>query len=325
MIKIKLICHWLNDKNIKKYWNKLSKGNCKWNNIQLTTNYNDADFFCIINHSKNKEKYDKNRTIYMTMEPKIHQQFHPVKWKNPNNYIYKLNRNNIEWHLNKTYNQLINENIIKTKVISGVISDKYKDNGHKKRIDFLKYIDNKLKYDLYGKSNNFNFKNYIGKLPLFIKDNGILPYKYTFAFENTDEKAYFTEKLIDGILGECLCFYWGCPNITDYIDKEAIIILDLDKKEESFNIINDTIKNNEWEKRIDIIKKEKNKILNELQFFPTLERIVNNIKNKKIKINNKPLERGKILQKRKILKKNRLIQRKRLLQKRKQLQKRRQR
>lgn len=277
VVRVKLICDWLKPHEIYNYWNKLSKGDCKWNNIQVVGDGEDVDYFCIIN-KPNNNSFIEEKTIFMPMEPKIHTQYFNWLNKRKPNFLYTLNRQNIEWWLQKTYTQLMNEEINKTKLISVITSSKYFDDGHRKRLNFLKFIENKnFNFDYYGKGNRFNLKNYLGELPLRNKNDGLLPYKYTIACENTQEKNYFTEKLVDGILGECLCFYWGCPNISDFIDERVIIILDLDNFEKSLETIKEAIKNNEWEKRIDIIKKEKLKILNELQFFPTLERIINTL------------------------------------------------
>jgi hypothetical protein len=44
--------------------------------------------------------------------------------------------------------------------------------------------------------------------------------------------------------------------------------------EKSYQIIKKAIKEDWWSQRIDIIRKEKQKILNELAFFPTLHKII---------------------------------------------------
>ena len=67
------------------------------------------------------------------------------------------------------------------------------------------------------------WNNYKGSLPYHQKDQSILPYKYSFNVENFEIKNYYTEKLIDGILGETLVFYHGCPNIKDLIDERAYV------------------------------------------------------------------------------------------------------
>ena len=49
-------------------------------------------------------------------------------------------------------------------------------------------------------------------------------YKYVFSCENNSEKNYATEKIWEPILFECLCFYWGCPNLEELgYDERGII------------------------------------------------------------------------------------------------------
>lgn len=204
-------------------------------------------------------------------------------------FHYKLlpnHRQGIQWHLKCDYNFLINNSFVKTKIMSSIISNLNYLPGHQKRNKFLFYLDNaNFNIDMFGKQFKtkkyanltlYNtLKNYKGELPKWSCENALMPYKYTFNSENCNEINYYTEKVNNAILCECLLFYWGCPNLEDYIDPNAFIRLDLDKPKESLKIIEDAIKNNEWEKRIDIIRKEKLKILNELQLFPTIENIIN--------------------------------------------------
>jgi hypothetical protein len=92
--------------------------------------------------------------------------------------------------------------------------------------------------------------------------------------ENNYEEDFITEKLWEPILCECLTFYYGCPNVSDYIDPRAYVQLDMDDFEGSYRTIKTAIEEDWWSQRISIIRQEKQKILNELAFFPTVERIV---------------------------------------------------
>jgi FkbM family methyltransferase len=125
--------------------------------------------------------------------------------------------------------------------------------------------------DVYGRQNYHNFMNYKGTVE---NDNKYKNYKYCISVENNSEYNYATEKIWEPVLCECLCFYWGCPNIGDYIDARAFVLLDLNDYEKSCETIKRAIEEDWWSERIDIIRKEKEKILNELAFFPTLDRII---------------------------------------------------
>lgn len=282
IIRVKLLAQWLPPHEVGNAMEKFSKGKCRWNDIELVGDDENIDYYCILNQPyHNGIKYIPSKTIYIKMEPIffVNVMFNQ-EWRNidKNKFFYVMERTNgLEWHLGKTYTQLSTEPIEKTKLLSTVVSSKYDTDGQQKRIHFMQYLDKQnYKFDLFGVTNAFNLSNYIGHLPNCNKNDGILFYKYSIACENTQEMNYFTEKIIDCILGECVCFYWGCPNISDYIDSRAYILLDLDDFPKSFNIIKESIANNEWEKRIDIIKQEKHKILNKYHIFPTLETIIKN-------------------------------------------------
>jgi len=268
----------------KKYFKKMLKGNYTWNNFKITDNKY-ADYYVIINEASKNTYFDKSKTIILFMEPIIEAR---VKYKNfidSNKECYFHNINGIEWKIEKSYYELLQNNIVKTKNISTITSGNYTTLYHKKRIHFLPYLDTLDDIDIFGKlykSKNkekqkgneilTSLKNYKGSLN--DKTNGLFQYKYTFASENYRIENYFTEKLVDAILSECLCFYCGCTNIEKFLDSRAYIQIDLNKPKEMIEIIKNAIKNNEWEKRIDIIKKEKLKILNKLQLFPTIEEII---------------------------------------------------
>ena len=129
--------------------------------------------------------------------------------------------------------------------------------------------------DIFSQNNSLKFKNYVGAVSPYVdKSVGIAPYKYYFMVENNYEEDFITEKLWEPILCECLTFYYGCPNVSDYIDPRAYVQLDMTDFEGSYRTIKTAIEEDWWSQRIDIIRQEKQKILNELAFFPTVERII---------------------------------------------------
>jgi hypothetical protein len=289
---VKMTSFWQNSKDECNMWNKQSKNNnYRWGKMTITSSDN-ADYTCVINAPYQNEKIIPEKTILFRMEPNMHLKSQLWgEWADPkHNFLkycpHELEYNNNEWHLNKTYRQLKTEKIEKTieKTLSTIQSTKYKDLGHIKRIKFLKYLEKKggINLDIYGRCSSLNFKNYKGELPTHNRNKGILPYKYTFHAENNSIHNYYTEKIIDAILGECLIFYNGCPNINEYINENAYIWLDLEDFEKDYHIIKSAIENNEWEKRLPYIREAKNKILDSLQFFPRLEKIINDYRAKTI-------------------------------------------
>ena len=279
-IRIKTIASYDVVPNHLDCFGRFCKKNLTWNNLILTDN-KFADYYVIFNYPKG-EYYDPKKTIVFQQEPESTRNTWG-EWANPSQdrffYVFDVKNNYccLGWSLEKNYDWLIHNKIEKTKEISTITSDFYSLPGHKKRLDFISFLDKKIKIDIYGKTSNNPWKltelmNYKG--PLISKDEGLFSYKYTFASENSTEKNYFTEKIIDAIVSECLCFYWGCPNLEQFIDERAFIRIDLDNPILALDIIQNAIKNNEWEKRLPYIKEAKYKILNELQMMPEIEKII---------------------------------------------------
>ena len=301
--RVKMLCDWCPSKQLCDDWNRQSKGNYRWNDIEITWEDDNVDFYVIINKPLQHDFYIKNRTIVFHMEPWCGnpQQSWGVKtwgeWASPDESKFLQIRshenyfNNGFWQLKATYNDLKTMEFEKTKLMSSICSSKYFDPGHVKRIDFLKFIESKnddvVKVDIYNSDNVHNFKGYVGPHPPGNKDVGISPYKYYFMPENNEEINFMTEKIWEPLLTETVAFYWGCPNLSDYIDPRSYILLDLNDFEKSFHIIKSSIINDEWSKRIDIIRMEKQKVLEYFQFFPTLERIIH----KDFKFDRKPSDK----------------------------------
>ena len=276
-IRVKLLCNWTTGGDLCKCWNKMSKGDCKWNDITIVSDDKDIDYYIIINKPLDGDFYIPNKTMVFRMEPDTSTAIRWNDWyKNKKDFMYFFDldkyMNNNEWHLDLSYSELCEKNILKSKTISTVVSSLYIMDGHKKRIDFIKYCQERgLEIDVYGRDNTHQLKNHKGELPYHNKNNGILPYKYTFITENCSLENYFTEKIIDAILGESLCFYWGCPNIDSFINPKAYIRLDMNDMDISYNTIITSINNNEWSNRLPYIMKEKEKILTQYSFFPRIE------------------------------------------------------
>ncbi len=46
---------------------------------------------------------------------------------------------------------------------------------------------------------------------------------YSICVENSSNKGYFTEKILDAFLSRTIPIYWGCPDISSYFDISGII------------------------------------------------------------------------------------------------------
>ena len=175
--------------------------------------------------------------------------------------------------------------------ISAIVSDKYFDPGHIYRIDLLRYIieqdislSGEIAIDIYGFNNNLGFPEeiYKGPLPEYNKCEGLLKYKYTLIAENHAIDGYLTEKIVDGILSECLVFYWGCPNleyllppfVNDISLPAPFVRLPMDDKVESLRIIVQAIQEDWWAKRIDSILHAKKYILTKMMMPHRISEVI---------------------------------------------------
>ena len=55
------------------------------------------------------------------------------------------------------------------------------------------------------------------------KVDGLQDYCFSVAMENYQQDYYFTEKLIDCFLADCVPIYWGCSGISEIFDERGMI------------------------------------------------------------------------------------------------------
>ncbi|MEO6327228.1 MAG: glycosyltransferase family 25 protein, partial [Thermoanaerobaculia bacterium] len=224
VFRVKLIADWTSSEHLCRLWNRQSKGENRWDDIEVTAEDRDIDYWVIVNRPGTETlPVPKDRTVVLHMEPR---RALPTwgDWAEPDPREFlqvrshDRYRNNSEWHLAMTWQELASQSPEKSKDLSSITSGKFSDPGQRLRVLFLKHLEEQgTKLDIFGSDNTQGFLGYRGRLPDHDKRDGILPYRYTIAVENHAEVNYFTEKIVDAILGECLCFYWGCPNLEEYL------------------------------------------------------------------------------------------------------------
>ena len=292
IIRIKMLSNWWSSsEKLCEEWSNMCEKNNQWKNLRIVSNDIAIDYYIILNSPPAKECWDPNKTIVFQLEPWVDNPSYNWgvktwgKWSTPSSLDFMAVRgrknecpNTAFWQLELPLKDLINLKYeAKEAKISTICSSKYFDVGHIHRIDFLKFLEEKgdIPLDIFNENNNHKFGNYRGKkTPYVDKSTGIVPYKYYFMVENNYEKNFITEKMWEPILCESLVFYDGCPNITDYIDNGAFVQIDMLDFEKSYKIIKTAIEEDWWSQRIDMIRLMKKKILEELAFFPTVKRII---------------------------------------------------
>jgi hypothetical protein len=258
--KIKLLCDWTDSNFLPTLFTKMMKDD----RFELVIDDSEVDLYVIFNTTK--DFHIPEKSVVFQMEPKI-------LYNRGLNYkrVYTMDNSfsNLEWHLSKNYSELLKPyNQQKSDLLSVILSDKYFDEGHKFRVDLVIYLDKtRTPIKVFG-NRCWTFLNSYDstELPSFNKDVGLFPFKYHLAVENTAIKGYTTEKLVDGILSECLTFYWGGEDCI--INENAFIRLDKNMSfEDICETINECIRTDEWSKRIDNIRIEKLRIINNLTVF----------------------------------------------------------
>lgn len=224
--------------------------------IRFTTTSSYCDVIFVINEPHKMDTdfvyKNKHKTIIAHMEPVPYLSTQEID--SPEQYLgvwtHKNTLNNVEWFFPMTFSQISKPISLKEKImgdkISIVISSKYDLEGHKKRIDFIKFIEknSNLELDIYGATNEFDFKNYKGQVPDNDKSKVLIPYKYHFNCENYFIDNYITEKFNDAILCETFLFYGGPSNVVNIYPQHGYQLLDMNDFEKSMKMIENCISKN---------------------------------------------------------------------------------
>lgn len=134
---------------------------------------------------------------------------------------------------------------------------------HKRRYQFTQEIKKRVpSMEIYGH----------GVRAMDDKAETLDPYRYHLAIENYIGPHHWTEKLADAFLGVTLPFYCGCTNAADYFPPESFIPLDIDDVEGSAAIIQRSIRDGEYEKRLPAILEARRLVLECYNIFAVLAR-----------------------------------------------------
>lgn len=258
---------------------------CKgvWNGIQFTLDpVDECDYLVMLNNRMQvdiKVKCPKKNIWALMQEPYMkghsdwmvegHENFskvftHHLASDDPK---YIVSHPAVCWHVNRTFDQLVSCEIApKSKTISWIAGDARDLPGHIKRWALLNFIrqDNTLDIDLFGRAVQF----------IEDKWDGLAPYKYSLAIENSSSPDYWTEKISDCFLAWTVPIYYGCTNLEDYFPEESFVRIDIDHPEESVEKIRSVIEADNWEKRIPAIEEARNFVLYEYQLFPHLVKLM---------------------------------------------------
>jgi glycosyltransferase involved in cell wall biosynthesis/GR25 family glycosyltransferase involved in LPS biosynthesis len=283
-ITVGVMPNWTSPGELVRQWRRQFPAGGAWRGVRLVDPDEAGvvpDYWAVVNHvPSGMVPPPAERTIVLQMEPS---EGTPElgEWTDADARSFVQLRthdrfpNTVEWHLAATYDELAVTPIVKSRDLSAVVSSKRWSVGHHLRLDFVHALEAAgVPIDVYGFDNAEGFAGYVGPLPAMDKRDGLMPYRYTIAVENNAEPNYFTEKVVDAVLSETLCFYWGCPNLEDHIDGEAFIRLPLGDVPAALRIVREAIAANEFERRLPAIRRAKRRLLDDQQLAPMLARVV---------------------------------------------------
>ncbi|QBF30922.1 glycosyltransferase family 10 domain-containing protein [Thalassococcus sp. S3] len=103
----------------------------------------------------------------------------------------------------------------KIKMMSLIASAKRDTEGHMLRHETVDWVRSRdLDVDVMGR----------GYTPFERKADGLAPYRFSVVIENVRERNYFSEKLVDAVLCGTVPIYWGCPNLSDFVETDGLVI-----------------------------------------------------------------------------------------------------
>jgi hypothetical protein len=132
-----------------------------------------------------------------------------------------------------------------------------------------------LRHSIFEKENDILInKKWIYSCPTEEKYKCFENSMFHLAIENSKNKNYFTEKIVDAFITKTIPIYWGCPNISEFFDSRGFFTFNT--KEEAIDIINN-LTENEYLSRIEYVEKNYQTAIYYAEIFQRIEEILNQI------------------------------------------------
>ncbi len=188
---------------------------------------------------------------------------HPSDEREPK---YVRSQPAVPWHVNKTYDELKNIGVPeKCKDLSWITSNLMGFPGHRLRMDFLAHLKtHAFPMDVYGKGIRY----------IEDKWDGLAPYRYSLAVENSSGPDYWTEKVADCFLSWTVPIYYGCTNLEDYFPPGSFVRIDISRPDDAMQIIRATVSSGDWAARQGAVAEARKLVLEKYQFFPHVHSLI---------------------------------------------------
>ena len=267
-------------------------------NFYINSDIKKADFWIVFEDLKNDVEYcevPRENVIYLNNETSFKKDYffeiHMIEFLNQFNYSYgcypTLKKNHINtipflpWMIHANHGDTIFKktelnyeffsNLQKTEKkieLSVICSNKSHTENHKLRVEFLNILKNHFKERLQWFGNGIN--------EIENKFEVISNSKYHIVLENDSKYNLVSEKLYDSYLGLSFPIYYGAPNINDYFDINSLTMININDINGSISTIENVIKNNFYDKNLNLLNLEKEKVLNEYNMYNRICEIIKN-------------------------------------------------
>ncbi|MCP4645837.1 MAG: glycosyltransferase family 1 protein [bacterium] len=278
------------------FWRRMAQDHdaYTWGSLRvLTPGETGADVTLVINHPGITVPYTAaplNRTVLARLEPTVVHKHSWGKWTDKaytDQLLAVLSADDgghwpVDWNVSLAWADAHEHHPPKSKPCSVVMSWKgyYPGHKHRQRLAMGHLAAMHETVDIWGHLQPpgthempVGFPHWKGDLPVREKDAGLNQYYYHVCAENSSQRGYFTEKIIDAWLCECLPLYWGCPNLDDYVPAESYVRLPMEKPAECAEMIREIIASPDlWRERLPAIREARRMMLDHWQVWPSLER-----------------------------------------------------
>ena len=164
----------------------------------------------------------------------------------------------LPWLVGRSYDELAKTDFpVKTEDIAAICSNKAMIGGHRRRLHFVERLLELSPMPRFGR----------GFRDLPDKWDGLAPFRYSVAIENSRHDHYWTEKIADCFLAGTVPIYWGAPNINNYFPAEAMIVIDSLNPVEVARIIKIEATPEAYQRRLPALREAKRLVLEEYNLF----------------------------------------------------------
>jgi hypothetical protein len=266
-------------------------GSGVWGELRGVDNYEEADYFGVIDYVPEKVKVDRTKCVLLGAHPETMRAYRDMsnaaclaKFDCKHTFGFG------EWWIKYDYDYLAAlEPMQKTKELACIMSDAESQPYHLSRKQYLQRACAKHgeRIDVYGRIKPFGAirDRYIGCCGSYDprgaatsggndhmsgKEAVYEAYKYAIEFD-APGSYYFSERVFDCLLLWCMPIYWGCDHLQEFIDKGSFSRLDMGRDGDDAV---DVVDSNVYEIALPYIRQARDTLLNELQLWPRIHNAI---------------------------------------------------